>query len=152
MSTPNASGATKYYTSHYNQWRCLHWMRRNKSQTENCCRVVFMTCWHKFRIIFKWRSLYCVQCWQTLAVADTVLLTYREETKQSRHPIPGLPLLEFSPALENWSDIYTGPTFFFIVLQTFAFFFFLSAISIFLSLGSANVCPVHWMLSPLHHE
>ncbi len=53
------------------------------------------------------RSLYCVQCRQTLAVArgvsgvDTVLLTYREETKQPRHPIADLPLLEFSPALES---------------------------------------------------
>ncbi len=29
---------------------------------------------------------------------------------------------------------------------------FLSAISIFLLLGSANVRPVHWTLSPPHHE
>ncbi len=98
-----------------------------KSQTENCCRVLFMMCWHKFQMIFQ-QSLYCVQCRQTLAVArgvsgvDTVLLTYREETKQPRHPIANLPLLEFSPALESWFDIYTGPTSCLIVPQTFSFF------------------------------
>ncbi len=98
-----------------------------KSQTENCCRVLFMTCWHKFQMIFQ-QSLYCVQCRQTLAVArgvsgvDTVLLTYREETKQPRHPIADLPLLEFSPALESWFNIYTGPTSCLIVPQTFSFF------------------------------
>ncbi len=32
---------------------------------------------------------------------DTLLLTYQEEPKQPRHPIAGLPLLEFSPALES---------------------------------------------------
>ncbi len=26
--------------------------RRNKSPTENCCRILFMTCWHKFQMIF----------------------------------------------------------------------------------------------------
>ncbi len=78
------------------------------------------------------RSLYRVQFRQTLAVAarcgasgvDTVLLTYREETKQPRRPIAGLPLLEFSPALESWSDIYTGPTSCLIILQTFSSFVF----------------------------
>ncbi len=38
-----------------------------------------------------------------------MLLTYREETKQPRRPQAFL-LLEFFPALECWSDIYTGPT------------------------------------------
>ncbi len=33
-----------------------------------------------------------------------MLLAYWEETKQP------FPLLEFSPALESWSDIYTGPS------------------------------------------
>ncbi len=36
-----------------------------------------------------------------------MLLTYQEETKQPRRPIADLPLFEFSPALESWSD----PTF-----------------------------------------
>ncbi len=76
------------------------------------------------------RSLYRVQCRQTLAVAartsgvDTVLLTYREETKQPRRPIAGLPLLESSPALESWSDVYMGPTSCLIVPQTFSSFVF----------------------------
>ncbi len=38
-----------------------------------------------------------------------VLLTYQEEPKQPRRHIAGLPLLELSPALESWSNIYTGP-------------------------------------------
>ncbi len=46
-------GATKYYITHYNQWCCLHWMpHRDKSPTVNCCRVLFMTYWHKFQLIF----------------------------------------------------------------------------------------------------
>ncbi len=43
------------------------------------------------------------------------LLTYREETKQPLRPIAGLPLLQFSPALESWSHIYTSPTSCFII-------------------------------------
>ncbi len=42
--------------------------------------------------------------------AKPMLLTYWEETKQPRRPIAVLPLLEFSPALESWSDIYTSPS------------------------------------------
>ncbi len=37
-------------------------------------------------------------------VNTPVLLTYQEETKQPRRPIADLPLFEFSPALESWSD------------------------------------------------
>ncbi len=68
---------------------------------------------------FQW-SLY--RCCDASSV-DTVLLTYREEPKQPRRLIAGLPLLELSSCL--------------IVPQTFSSFVFLSAISIFLSLGSA---------------
>ncbi len=39
-----------------------------------------------------------------------MLLTDREETKQPLCPIAS-ELFKFSPALENWSDIYTGPTY-----------------------------------------
>ncbi len=48
-------GATKYYRTHYNQWCCLHWMGHDKSPTVNCCRVLFMTYWHKFQILFNGR-------------------------------------------------------------------------------------------------
>ncbi len=71
MSTPDASIAKKYYRSHYNQWCCLHWMLRGstrqivKSPTVNCCRVLFMTCWHKFQTIFNGRF---IASRQTLAV------------------------------------------------------------------------------------
>ncbi len=101
--------------------------RRDKSLTENCCLIhpnVLTQISNDFQ-----RSLCRVQCRQTLAVAsgvDTVLLTYREETKQPRRPIAGLPLLEFSPALESWSDIYTCPTSCLIVPQTFSSFVFYS--------------------------
>ncbi len=64
--------------------------------------------------------IYHIQCRQTFVVVDTVLLTYPEEPKQPRRPIAGLPLLEFSPALESWSDIYTGPTSWLIIPQTFS--------------------------------
>ncbi len=53
-----------------------------------------------------------------------MLLTYGEETKQPWRPITALPLLEFSPALESWSDIYTGPTSCLVVQQTFSSFVF----------------------------
>ncbi len=56
-------------------------------------------------------------------------------------------------AVAAWRPVYTRckPSF---VPQTFFLFWFLSAISIFLSLlGSANFRHVHWWaLSPLHHE
>ncbi len=54
MSTPDMSYyRNKYYRTQYNQWCCLHWMPRHaKSLTVNCCRVLFMTYWHKFPMIF----------------------------------------------------------------------------------------------------
>ncbi len=39
-----------------------------------------------------------------------MLLTDREETKQPRVQSQAFQLLEFSPVLENWSNIYIGPT------------------------------------------
>ncbi len=41
-----------HYRTHYNQWCCLHWMGHDKSPTVNCCRVLYITYWHKFQIIF----------------------------------------------------------------------------------------------------
>ncbi len=83
-------------------------VRRNKSPTENCCCVLFMTCWTNF----KWCSAFALMRPDRLQLLRRVWcrLRYREEPKQPRRPIAGLPLLEFSPALESWSDIYTGPT------------------------------------------
>ncbi len=47
---------TKYYRTHYDQWCCLHWMpRHDKFLTVNYCRVLFMTYWHKFQMIFNGR-------------------------------------------------------------------------------------------------
>ncbi len=62
---------------------------------------------------------------------DTVLLTYREETKQPRRPVAGLPQLEFSPALESWSDsIFTRVLLLALSFcRRFPLFVFLSTIS-----------------------
>ncbi len=100
-------------------------VRHDKSPTEHCCRVVFMTCWHKFQMIFNGRFIASIvgrlkRLYRGVSGVDMVLLTYREEQKQSRHPIAGL----LPPALESWSDIYTGPTSCLIVLQKFSSFDF----------------------------
>ncbi len=47
--------SVKQSKTHYNQWCCLHWMGHDKSPTVNCCRVLFMTNWHKFQMIFNGR-------------------------------------------------------------------------------------------------
>ncbi len=80
--------------------------RRDKSLTVNCCRVLFMTCWHKCQ-----RSL---------------------------------PLLDFSPVLESWSDIYTGPTSCLIVPQTCSSFVFYPP--------SLSLCHSAWLMSVLCTE
>ncbi len=59
-----------------------------------------------------------------------VLLTYREETKQPRRPITGLPLLEFSPALESWSDIYMEPILALSFRRLFPLWFFIRHLSL----------------------
>ncbi len=79
------------------------------------------------------QSFYHVQCRQTLAVAARRVrcrhgVTHlSRRTKQPLCPITGLLLLEFSPALESWSDIYTGSTSCFIFPQTFSSCVFLPA-------------------------
>ncbi len=104
------------------------------------------------------QSLYRVQCRQTLAIAlqlvrcrHSVLLNYWEETTQPRHPIAGLPLLEFSPALESWSDIYTGPTSCLFIPQIFsAFVFYPPSLSVTRLGCSLNVLSsTSWVDTPL---
>ncbi len=76
------------------------------------------------------RSLYRVQCRKTLAAAahrvrcrhGVTNLSRRNKATSASNRRP--PLLEFSPALESWSDIYTGPTSCLIVPQTFSSFVF----------------------------
>ncbi len=119
------SGATKYY-SHYNQWCCLHWMLCGSTHLQQKPAAAFYDVLRQISNDFQ-RSFYCFQCRQTLAVAARrvrcrVLRIYREKPKQPWLPIAGLPLLEFSPALKNWSDIYTGPTSCLIVSQKFSSF------------------------------
>ncbi len=84
---------------------------------------------------------------------SALIYLHREQTKQPPHPIVALPLLEFSPALKSWSDIYTGPTSCLIIPQTFSsFVFYPPSLSFCRSakLGSANVRHLHWTLSLLH--
>ncbi len=164
MSTPDVSGAIKYYRSHYNQWCCLHWMLHGAPISDQkllpCSINDVMT---QISNDFQ-RSLYRVQCRQTLAdmvrvptrggisvwqsivsgVEDTV--SYREVTKQPQRLIAGLPLLKFFPELESWFDIYTGPISCLIIPQTVPAFVFIR--HLFLSLSSA----VHWKLSPSYNE
>ncbi len=100
----------------------LNAARRDKSQTENCCNILL-----RADTNFKWFSMVDLSCTQTLAVAvqrvwcrHGVIHLSRRNKKQPQHPIKGLPLLEFSPALESWSDIYTGPTSCLIIPQMFS--------------------------------
>ncbi len=41
MSAPDASGAPKYYRSHYNQWCCLHWMLRGATNLRQKTAAAF---------------------------------------------------------------------------------------------------------------
>ncbi len=123
VSTPDASGTTKYYRSPYNQWWCLHWMLRSATNPRTKTAAAF--CLWCADTNFKWFSTIVLsrpgrhqRC--GASSVDTVLLTYREQTKQPRRPIADLPLLEFSPALESWSDIYMGPISCLIVPQMFS--------------------------------
>ncbi len=73
MSTPDASGAAKYYRSHYNQWCSLHWMlcvAKKISDRKLLPRSIYdlLT---QISNDFQW-SLYRVQCRQTLAFAVRV--------------------------------------------------------------------------------
>ncbi len=123
VSTPDASGTTKYYRSPYNQWCCLHWMLRSATNPRQKTAAAF--CLWCADTNFKWFSTIVLSRsgrhqWCGVSSVDTVLLTYREQTKQPQRPITDLPLLEFSPALESWSDIYTGPVSCLIVPQMFS--------------------------------
>ncbi len=55
MSTPDASGVTKYYGSHYNQWCCLHWMLRSATNLRQKTAAVFYL-W-RADTNFKWFSM-----------------------------------------------------------------------------------------------
>ncbi len=50
VSTPDASGKISYSRTHYNKWCCLH-NGYDKSPTLNWCLVLFMTYWHKVKMI-----------------------------------------------------------------------------------------------------
>ncbi len=114
MSKPDASGVTKYYRSYYNQWCCLHRMLCGTKNPRQKTAATFYL-WY-IDTHFKWFSIAALSrpVWTDFSCCgasgvDTVILTYREDTKQPRRPIADLPLLEFFPALESWFDIYIFP-------------------------------------------
>ncbi len=83
-------------------------VRHDKSPTETCYRSFYLwsaeTNFKSFSKVTWSRPVWADFSCCSASGVDTVLLTYREEPKQPQHPITGLPLLEFSPALESWSD------------------------------------------------
>ncbi len=70
MSTPDASGAPKYYRSHYNQWCCLHWILHGVTRQIPDRKLLPCSIYDVLTQISNdfQRSLYRVQCRQTLAV------------------------------------------------------------------------------------
>ncbi len=126
----------------------------DKSSTENGCCILFMMCWHKFQMIFNscFISVGRLQllCRGTSGV-DVVLLTYREEPKQTRHPIAGLPLLEFSSTGKLIRYLHGSYFLPYRFVDVFLFYF-LSAIHL-PSVASAPCrSSVHWMLFSPYHE
>ncbi len=78
--TLDAFGATKYYISHYNQWCCIHRMLRGPTwliPDRELLPRLFMTCWHKFKIIFNSRPL-SVQCRPVSSSDGKLLFLFQE--------------------------------------------------------------------------
>ncbi len=124
-------------------------VRRDKSPTVNCCRVLFMTCWHKFRMIFNGGF---IASRQTLAVAACRVRCRRcyspIEENQSNLGVRSQAFCSLS-SLQRWKADLIFTRVLLLALsfhRCFSLLFFLSAVSIYLSLGSA----VHWTLSPPH--
>ncbi len=128
VSAPDASGATKYYRSHYNQWCGLHWMLRGVTNPQQKTAAAF--CLWRTDTNFKWFfKSHFIASRQILAVAACCVQCRRGVTHLSRRnkaslASDGLQLLELSPVLESWFDIYTGPTSCLIIPQTFSAFVF----------------------------
>ncbi len=55
VSTPDASGTTKYYRAHYNQWCCLHWMPRRDTTIPTVTAAAAFYLW-RIDTNFKWFS------------------------------------------------------------------------------------------------
>ncbi len=127
----------------------LNAVRCDKSLTENCCRILFMTCWHKFKWFSKVKN--CIQCRQIWAFAAqrfnlSTSRTNKATSASDRSPSTAWVLSSAKKLIWYLHGSYFLPNY-----STDVFLFcFLSAISIFLSLGSANVRHLHWTLSLLH--
>ncbi len=107
--------------------------QRDKSQTENCCRVLFMTCWHKFLIIFNGRFIAtltvvarCVWCRH-----GVTNLSRKNKSTSASHRRPSIPwVLSSTGKLIR----YLHESYFLPYHSADVFLFcFLYAISIFLS-------------------
>ncbi len=86
LATPDASGAPKYYRSHYNQWCCLHWMLRGSTRQIPSRKLLPRSIYDVLTQISNdfQRSLYHVQCRQTLAVAARCIWCRHGVTNLSR--------------------------------------------------------------------
>ncbi len=152
MSTLDMSVAKKYYRSHYDQWCCLHWMLCGASNLDR--KLLPRSIYDVLTQISNdfQQSLYRIQCRQTLAVTarrgrfrhSVTHLSRRNKATSASDRRPSAPwVLSSAGKLIR----YLHGSYFLPYHSTDVFFFcFLSAISIFLSLGSA----VHWTLSLLH--
>ncbi len=146
------SGATKYY-SHYNQWCCLHWMLCGSTNLQQKPAAAFYDVLRQISNDFQ-LSFYRFQCRQTLAVAARRVRCRHGVTHLSRitkaslasdrRPSAPWVLSSAEKLIRYLHGSYFLPYCF---AEVFLFCYF-SAISIFLSLGSA----VHGTLSPPHHE
>ncbi len=83
MSTPDASGATKYYRSHYNQWCGLHWMLHGATNPKQKTAAAF--CLWRTDTNFKWFfKSHFIASRQILAVAACCVQCRRGVTPLSR--------------------------------------------------------------------
>ncbi len=121
----------------------------NKSPTENCCSVLFMMCWHKFKMIFNDHFIASRQTSAVWRIQCRYGVTHLSRTNKATSASDRRPSAPWVLSSAGKLIRYLHGSYFLPYRSADVFrFSFLSAISIFLSLGSA----VHWTLSPPHHE
>ncbi len=111
--TPDASGVTKYYRSHYNQWCCLHWMLCDSIRQILDRKLLPRSIYDMLTQISNYfqQSLYRVQCRKTLDFATchvqcrhgvTNLSRKTEATSASKRR-PSAPWVISSAGYLHWS-------------------------------------------------
>ncbi len=128
--------------------------------TENCCRILFMTCWHKTQMIFNGRFIAssvvladfsCCACRVWCRHGVTNLSRRNKATSASdRRPSAPWVLSSAGKLIRYLHGSYFLP---YRSADVFLFCFFIHHLYLLsASIGSATVRPVHWTLSPPHHE